>query len=458
MDLTVLIMRTVFISLILVCFLTGKIVGQESPLLNYIEEGLDNNLVLQQKNLSLQRAMNALQAAKSMYLPAVDLDVAYTHAKGGRSIDLPVGDLLNPVYNTLNALTRSQAFPQIENETINFLPQNYYDAKVRTVVPLINTDIAHNKQIKTDAVRLQESELAVYKRELIKEIKEAYYRYLSALQVEGIYKSALELAHEGFRVNQKLLDAGKGLPAYVARAKAEIAQTESQLAEAEKNIKNSALYFNALLNRAANAPIDRDATVFQDEQWDIQENAQIDISKREEFVALQTGIAMQESLLKMNKQYLVPKVSGFLDLGSQAEGLRFNKDARYFMVGLTLKMPLFQGNRNRLKIEETKIDLAESLNRKAQAEQQLTLAAEASRNDVLASLKNYEKSKVQLEAASTYQRLIQRGYNEGVNSYMETIDARSQYIAARLSVNLNQLQVLAALARLERESATFQIP
>ena len=160
----------------------------------------------------------------------------------------------------------------------------------------------------------------------------------------------------------------------------------------------------------------------------------------------------------MNKQYLVPKVSGFLDLGSQAEGLRFNKDARYFMVGLTLKMPLFQGNRNRLKIEETKIDLAESLNRKAQAEQQLTLAAEASRNDVLASLKNYEKSKVQLEAASTYQRLIQRGYNEGVNSYMETIDARSQYIAARLSVNLNQLQVLAALARLERESATFQIP
>src|SRR5690606_4689442 len=458
MNLTLLIIRTVFISWILICFLYGKTVGQESPLPHYIEDGLNNNLVLQQKHLSLQRAMNALQVAKSMYLPAVDVDVSYTHAKGGRSINLPVGDLLNPVFRSLNALTQSQTFPQIKNETINFLPQNYYDAKVRTVVPLINTDITHNKQIKTDAVRLQESEVGIYKRELVKEIKQAYYRYLSALQVEGIYKSALELAHEGLRVNQKLLDAGKGLPAYVARAKAEIAQTESQLAEAEKNIKNSALYFNALLNRAANAPIDSDVTVFQDKQWDIQENAQIDISKREEFVALQTGIAMQESLLKMNKQYLVPKVSGFLDLGSQAEGLRFNKDARYFMVGLTLKMPLFQGNRNRLKIEETKIDLAESLNRKAQAEQQLTLAAEASRNDVLASLKNYEKSKVQLEAASTYQRLIQRGYNEGVNSYIETIDARSQYTSAKLSVNLSQLQVLAALAKLERESATFQIP
>lgn len=450
-------MRTVFMSLIFICFSGVKIFAQTS-LSNYIEEGLDNNLVLQQKNLSLQRAMNALQVARSMYLPAIDLDVAYTHAKGGRSINLPVGDMLNPVYNTLNALTQSQAFPQIQNETINFLPQNYYDAKVRTVVPLINTDITYNKQIKIDAVRLQESEVGIYKRELVKEIKEAYYQYISALQIEGIYQSSLELANEGLRTNQKLLDAGKGLPAYVVRAKAEIAQIESQLADAEKNIRNSSLYFNALLNREADAFIEQDSILFLEEKWDLQEGGEIDVSQREELLALQTGIAMQESVLKMNRRYLVPKVSGFLDLGSQAEGLKFNQDSRYFMVGLTLSMPIFQGNRNRLKIEETKIDLAESLNRQAQAEQQLTLAAQAARNDVLASLKNYEKSQIQLEAAATYQRLIQRGYSEGVNSYIETIDARSQYTAAKLSVNISQLQVLAALAKLERESATFQIP
>ncbi|MFD2893976.1 TolC family protein [Sphingobacterium arenae] len=458
MNLTLLIIRTVFISLILICFLYGKTVGQESPLPHYIEDGLNNNLVLQQKHLSLQRAMNALQVAKSMYLPAVDVDVSYTHAKGGRSINLPVGDLLNPVYSTLNTLTQSQAFPQIQNETINFLPQNYYDAKVRTIVPLINTNITYNKQIKTDAVRLQESEVGIYKRELVKEIKEAYYQHLSALQMEGIYKSSLDLAHEGLRSNQKLLDAGKGLPAYIIRAKAEIAQIESQLAEVENNIKNSALYFNALLNRDADAFIERDSTLFLEQNQSLQDGREIDVSHREELLALQAGIAMQESALQMNKRYLVPKVSGFLDLGSQAEGLKFNQDSRYFMVGLTLSMPLFQGNRNRLKIEETKIDLAESWNRKAQAEQQLTLAARAARNDVLAALKNYEKSKVQLEAASTYQRLIQRGYSEGVNSYIETIDARSQYTSAKLSVNLSQLQVLAALAKLERESATFQIP
>lgn len=452
-------MRTVFLSLIFMFFLSGYILAQEKSLTGYIKYGIDNNLVLQQKNLSLQRAMNALRAAKAMYLPAIDVDIAYTHAKGGRSIDLPVGDLLNPVYNTLNALTQSQVFPQIENETINFLPQNYYDAKVRTVIPLINTDIAHNKEIKADVVRLQASEVDIYKRELVKEIKEAYYRYLSAQQVESIYKSSIELAHEGLRVNQKLLDAGKGLPAYIMRAKAEIAQIESQLAEAEKNIRNTSLYFNALLNRDADAPIEGDGAVLQEENWDLFiERGEIDISQREELAVLQTGLAIQESVLKMNKQYWMPKVNGFLDLGSQAEGMKFNQDSRYFMVGVTLKMPLFHGNRNRLKIEETKIDIAESLNKKEQAEQQFTLAMQTARNNVLASIKNYENSKVQLEAASTYQRLIQKGYGAGVNSYMETIDARNQYTAAKLSVNLSQLQVLTALARLERESASFQIP
>ena len=432
--------------------------AQVTPLTSYVSEGLTNNLVLQQKNLSLKRAMNALQVARSMYLPAIDLDASYMYAKGGRYIDLPIGDMLNPVYTTLNTLTQSQSFPQIENETINFLPQNYYDVKVRTVVPLLNNDILHNKEIKSDAVRLQKSEVDIYKRELVKEIKEAYYRYMSSLQVEGVYRSSLVLAKEGLRTNQKLLDAGKGLPAYVIRAEAEIAQIESQLSEAERDIKNSSLYFNALLNRDADACIVKDSLLFYADEWLLRGGGDIDVSRREELMALESGIAIQETVLKMNKQYLVPKISGFLDLGSQAEGLKFNKDSRYFILGLTLSMPIFQGNRNRLKIEESKIDLSESLNRQAQAEQQLALAARVAYNDAVVSFQNYEKSRVQLEAADTYQRLIQRGFSEGVNSYIETIDARSQYTAAKLSVNLSRLQLLTALAKLERESATFQIP
>ena len=62
-----------------------------------------------------------------------------------------------------------------------------------------------------------------------------------------------------------------------------------------------------------------------------------------------------------------------------------------------------------------------------------------------------------MEAASAYQRLIERGYREGVNTYIETLDARNQLINASLLININEFKVLIAAAELERETASYQI-
>src|SRR5690606_8530449 len=139
-----------------------------------------------------------------------------------RNIPLPIGDMLNPVYSTLNQLTQSDNFPQIENETINFLPRNYRDAHIRATMPIINTAIGHNRRIHEQQVRLSELEVDTYKRELVKEIKVAYYNYLTGLQAVQIYRSALDLANEGKRANEKLVESGKGLPAYVLRSGSEV--------------------------------------------------------------------------------------------------------------------------------------------------------------------------------------------------------------------------------------------
>src|SRR5690606_5044979 len=216
-------MKTLFIVacclVLLIPFLSR---AQISTLDAYIAEGRHNNLVLKQKNISLDKAMLALQTAKSMYQPSVALQATYSTASGGRNILLPLGDLMNPVYTTLNQLTNSQNFPQLQNESINFLPKNYYDARIRTTVPIINTDIGYNKRINEQQVHLQEFEVQTYERELVKNIKSAYFNFLNAHQAVKIYESALKLAEESKRVNERLLANGKGLPAYVLRANSEI--------------------------------------------------------------------------------------------------------------------------------------------------------------------------------------------------------------------------------------------
>lgn len=452
-------MKLINILTIITAFLVGicnTSLAQVNTLDRYIKQGLDSNLVLIQKDLSMRKALNGLEVARSMYLPNITFDLMYSHADGGRSIDLPIGDMLNPVYATLNQLTQSENFPQINNEQINFLPKNYYDAKIRTALPIINTDLKHNKVMREKMVELSKNDIELYKRELVKDIKIAYYNYLSALQAKEIYQNSLALAKEGKRVNEKLLEAGKGLPAYVIRANAEIAQHESKIADAEQQIRNAKFYFNSLLNRDPDSPIDY---YLETNQLDSVQNAdlEIDINGREEIKSLESNISIQESLVEMSKQVFIPKLSAFLDLGSQAEGLRINRNSQYYMIGAQLSFPIFQGNRNKLKIQENQIAVAEAQNKLDQAKQQLQLSAEVARNEFFALQKSYEASKIQLEAAATYQRLILRGFNEGVNTYIETIDARSQYTNSLMANNIAAYKLLSAFAKLERENATYPL-
>lgn len=428
--------------------------AQDTVLEKYIQEAFSNNLVLRQKQVSLEKALYSLKTAQSMYLPSVNFMFDYQTAEGGRDIPLPLGDLLNGVYSTLNQLTSSNSFPQLKNESINFLPKNFHDAKVRTTVPIINTDIGYNKKIQEQQVTLQNYEIEIYKRELIKNIKTAYYNYLSALQAVHIYESTRSLAQESRRVNEKLLENGKGLHAYVLRATSEIESIEAQITNARQQSNNIRLYFNSLLNREAQAAIDTsiDITPAPQSPWD-----SVNISRREELKSVQQLVTINETVLRMNQGFRLPKLNGFLDLGTQSQNWQFNTQSRYYMAGVQLSVPLFTGSRNLYRIKQSELDVQNSKLNISLLEQQLAMSAQVARNNLTAAFHTYESSLKQLDAAASYFRLIDKGYKAGSNTFIETVDARNHYTTAQLSVSINKYKVLIAAATLERETASYPV-
>jgi outer membrane protein len=94
-----------------------------------------------------------------MYRPSVNFGTQYTLAYGGRSIALPIGDLFNPVYNTLNQLTGTNNFGSLENVETQFLPNNFYDARIRVQQPIYYPEISLGKSIKLEQIKLQELEV-----------------------------------------------------------------------------------------------------------------------------------------------------------------------------------------------------------------------------------------------------------------------------------------------------------
>ena len=104
-------LKPLLLSLLLLGFISHHPLMGQVYLQGYIETGLQGNLVMKQKNISLQQSLLALKEARSWFYPSADFTGDYNWAEGGRTIDLPIGDLLNPVYSTLNQLTEGAKCP-----------------------------------------------------------------------------------------------------------------------------------------------------------------------------------------------------------------------------------------------------------------------------------------------------------------------------------------------------------
>ena len=429
--------------------------GQKSVLDTYIATAFQQNITLQQKSIQVQKAMLALKTAQSLYQPTLAFQGAYQSGEGGRSIAFPVGDLLNPVYSTLNALTRTTQFPQISNVETNFFPRNFYDMKVQSTIPIFNKDLTYTKQLQSQNIELQQVDLSMYKRELVKQIKTAYFQYLLSLGLQKVYQNSLHLAMEGKKINQKLLDNGKGLPAYLLRSESEIAQIQAQQADAAKQSESAKMYFNFLLN----VDLTREIQIDFDTEKAISEviKASVKEGNREELSLLAKSISMQETVLKMNESFYMPKINGFVNLGSQSSNWAMNAKSTYYMLGLQLDIPIYTGNRNTLKVKQSQLDIATAKNSLDLTAKQLNLATEIAQKGIKSALVSFQSSTKSLDAATSYQRLIEKGFTEGVNTYLETLDARNQWMNAQINYQLNQFKVLIAAAAYEREAALYPL-
>jgi outer membrane protein len=446
--------QTVSIALLL---LLATHVQAQTVLDQYIQEAYADNLVLKEKKTGLDKSLLAIKEARSLFLPTTWFETQYTLAQGGRSIDIPVGDLLNPVYSTLNQLTGSNQFPTIGNVKEQFLPNNFYDVRIKTTMPILNPDIKINQQIKEQELRLKENEILIYKRELAKEIKLAYYNVLMSAKAITILESALGVVQQNLRLNQSLLTNGKGLPAYVARAESEVSSVENQLLNAKNNEQNASAYFNFLLNRSLTETILKEEASMKDMHLQTVLAGEDDVQKREELKGLSLATGITNSVLKMNQSFRKPRLNAFLDLASQGFDFKVDRRSFFYLGGVQLQIPIYTGKRNLYKAEQTGFELQRIRYQTEQTQQQLQLALFTSRNNVKNAYNSYMATVKQQQAAAQYFKLIDRGYKEGVNSFIEFLDARNQHTVAQLQLSINHYKFLASLAEYERQAATYSI-
>lgn len=421
---------------------------------DYIRQGLTSNQSIKQQNFLLEKNVYALKEAKSLFLPDVTFSTTYIKADGGRTIDFPAGDLLNTAYATLNKLTGTNSFPQLQNQHILINPDNFYDAKFRTTLPILNAELIYNKKIRQKQVDLQKTEVLLYQRELVKEIKTAYYNYLKAINATKIYESSLRLVEEGQHINTKLFENSKVNRTAVLRSQNEVAKINASLITAKKSAESAQYYLNFVVNRPLTDSIQTNEITALPPLEQVQEN---NISSREELSKLRIAKDINANLTSLAKSYLIPKVGTSLDLGSQAFDWRFNTQSRYYLLGVSLEWNLFSFGKHNYRLKQTLADEQAIAAQTDYVQQQLLTELKIKQASMQSALAEYDAAASQLATSKTYYSDMLKLYKEGMAIYIELLDAQNQWIDSQLHANIALFDAWIAHTAIERAKASFTI-
>lgn len=432
-----------------------------------VREVLESNLEVAGAEAGVAQRLAALDAAKARYLPVLDLNVRYSRSQGGREMEIPVGDLMNPVYSTLNDLLAAQGkppvFAPIDNFSVGFLREEEQNSTLLLTQPLFDPRIPAAKRAAESEHLAALGGLDALRGRLTRDVKQAYYRWLGFGQAVGILEATLELSRSNLAVNESLFRNGKVTEDLVFRAEADVLEIEQRTLD----VKNAVTLSKAWVNLLRNQPWDRDLTSVAVGDEDVQRNrarvAAICGSPGFDVPSLQATATARRPELRQLDAVIAAATAGedvavaanspllglAVDAGSQGTSFEFGSDNLYVLASLVLRFNLFRGGADLAAIREAQARINEVRAARALAEQRIRVEVLETQQAFTVSSSSLQTAEKRAQAARSGFRIAAKKRDLGQINQTEFIDARRSLTDAELNLNRTRFEALSALAAIE---------
>ena len=421
----------------------------EEGLREVLDEALTANLELRAGSAAIQQRIAALDQARARYLPALDIAARYSRADGGRTIEFPVGYLLNPVYATLDELLVASGqparFPRIANESISLLRSREQETKLVLEQPLYEPRLGPAVAAGEADVDRANANYAALRSRVIRDTHQAYYLWIAARQAVQVLDATLELARSNLAANESLYRNGKVTRDLVLRAEADLLEVEQQRIAAASRVRIAQGYVNLLRNAPLAAPLpmaEIDAAAVERSREQLLRRLagrslepvalqQLATDRRAELQGLDAAIAGGEARQDLARAAFKPRLLLGAEAGIQGEDYGWGDDERYALASVVLRWNTFRGGADRAALRE-----ARAFTEELRATRDLT--AQRVRLEVQ-----------QAEAADGALRIATRKRDLGQINQTEFIDARRTSTESNLNLNRVRAEFLARIAELE---------
>lgn len=443
------------------------IASVEAGLRQVLDEALAANLELRAGQAGVAQRVAALDQARARYLPVLDFDARYSVADGGRTIEFPVGDLLNPVYATLDDLLvqsgQPAQFPRVKNEEIRLLLPQEQNTRLVLAQPVYDPRLGPTVEGTRAQLNRAEADFGGLRARVIRDTKQAYYEWLAAQQQLGVFDATLELARSNLAANESLYRNGKVTRDFVYRAEADLLEIEQQRLSVASRVTIAQSYVNLLRNQPLEAPIP-DATIdgatvaryrerlvrrIAGRRLDAPALGDVATGQRAEIQSLDAAIAGSLAQQELARAAFKPALAVGAEAGIQGEDYGFGPDERYVLASVVLRWNTFRGGADQAALAEARALTDELRATRDLAEQQVRLQVQRAIEQLSVAEASLNTAEKRAEAAGAAFRITARKRDLGQVNQTDFIDARKTQTDADLNLNRVRTEFLARIADLE---------
>lgn len=428
---------------------------------DYVRLGSESSLTLENQRLQAEQSEMALRTAQARLRPEVSINSRYTVNSGGREITVPIDELLNPAYQTLNQLLVSMGqparFSMLTPTGLPLLRTREQDTHLSLRQPLYAPGLLEGIEASRAGAEAAQLGSVAALRAHRRDITRAYLLTQKARAAARIVSGSVDILQENLRINESLYANGKVTHDAVLRARAELLSATQQRIEADQGRDQAQRALNQLLNRPLESPVEDadpgdDATLLALLTSEI-DSATVVVERarraRPELQQMQRATESAQAQLRAAQSRRGPTLALGIDTGVQGETFGTGPRYNYLSGSLLLEWTVFDGGARSASIASARLAARQTDNLRQLMEQKIEMEAHTALDAALTARELLAAASARAAAADAAFRIASRKRDEGAATQIEFLDARNALTSAELNLAWTRLDLIERRAELQ---------
>jgi Outer membrane protein len=346
---------------------------------------------------------------------------------------------------------------------VTFTPKFQNTASVSGSQVLFDGSVMVALQARKAVMQLMETKANATEEDIRYNVQRAYYALVASHRQLDILNSSLKYLRSMLDDLKIAYKEGFVEKIEIDRSQVSLNNLVTDSIRAENLMAVSVQVLNYQMGMDINRPVILTDSSVEDKIIEAQQmlSSELDYNRRTDFMLLQNQLRLNQYDLKRHKLSAVPSLAAFGSASYMYASNNFKdlfKEQYVFfsLIGLQLKVPIFDGLQRHNRVKQARIEVDKTLNNIEYMKLGMDYQESSSKTTLKNALLALETQKRNVELAMEVLEMARKKYNAGVGSNLEVSQAQTEMIAAQANMFGATLDVVNASADLKKALGDFK--